>query len=123
MVVMLVNEKTGEKKNIKVGWSWTSFFFSGCLGIPLFLRRLHVWGTFMCVLFLSMVAADFYESPFKLVLGAINLGISIGFGRHANRMAFIQYLKDGWEPLDPAAPEYVHAKRVWKLEKMLAHAA
>ena len=44
MKVQLKNTTTGEVVQIKVGWSWTLFFFSPFLGIPLFLRKLHVWG-------------------------------------------------------------------------------
>ena len=42
--VGLVNQRSGEHKYIKVGFSWVLSFFSGLLGIPLFPRRLHVWG-------------------------------------------------------------------------------
>lgn len=38
------NPRTGELREVKVGWSWTLFFFSGLFGLPLFLRGLHVWG-------------------------------------------------------------------------------
>lgn len=44
MKVGMRNPKTGEIKQVKVGWSWTLFFFSGMFGIPLFLRGLHMWG-------------------------------------------------------------------------------
>lgn len=124
MVATLVNKHSGEKKNIKVGWSWTCFFFSSCFGIPLFLRRLNVWGAFMCALLFAQVAADYLSNDLPamrvlgVLIGAVSLGISIGFGRGANRMAFVQYLEDGWEPLDPNSPEFLHAKRVWKLAEI-----
>jgi hypothetical protein len=125
MIVALVNQKSGEKKNIKVGWSWTCFFFSSWLGVPLFLRRLNVWGAFMCALWFAHVAAVILLSNdsetmmaegigFNLLL----LGISIWFGLKANRMAFVQYLESGWEPLDRNAPEYMMAKCTWKLEEV-----
>jgi len=44
MYITLVNHRTDELKNIKVGFSWVLFLFSSMLDIPLFLRRLHVWG-------------------------------------------------------------------------------
>jgi hypothetical protein len=131
MIVTLVNKKTGEQKHIKVGWSWTCLFFSSCFGIPLFLRRLYMWGSFMCVLWFASVAvikllSDDDVGTMMATMIVSNLlfsGFSYWFGFKANRMAFIQYLEDGWEPLDPAAPEYAHAKRVWNLGKMSARAA
>ena len=36
--------QTGETRRVKYGWSWTLFFFSGFLGLPLFLRGLTTWG-------------------------------------------------------------------------------
>jgi hypothetical protein len=38
--VTMKNPKTGESKEIKVGWSWILFLFSCFLGLPLFLRKL-----------------------------------------------------------------------------------
>jgi hypothetical protein len=53
--VDLVNQRSGEHKNVKVGFSWVLFFFSGILGIPLFLRRLHVWGAVFLVLWILYI--------------------------------------------------------------------
>ena len=50
MYITLVNHRTDELKNIKVGFSWVLFLFSIMLDIPLFLRRLHVWGAIFLVL-------------------------------------------------------------------------
>lgn len=44
MFVLMKNSKTNETKEVKVGFSWTLFFFSGFFGIPLFLRKLYRWG-------------------------------------------------------------------------------
>ena len=35
MKIAMKNPKSGEIKEITVGWSWMLFLFSGCLGIPL----------------------------------------------------------------------------------------
>ena len=44
MRVPLRNKATGEIKFQKIGWSWTCLFFAPVLGIPLFMRRLNIWG-------------------------------------------------------------------------------
>lgn len=125
MVTTLVNKTSGEKKTIKVGWSWTCFFFSSWLGVPLFLRRLNVWGAFMCALWFAQVAAaKLLSNDLETMMAEgvgfnlLILGVSIWFGLKANRMAFIQYLEAGWEPLDRNAREYLLANHVWKLEEM-----
>ncbi|MFZ3033752.1 MAG: hypothetical protein WA138_07055, partial [Parvibaculum sp.] len=51
------NSKTGELKQVKIGWSWTLFFFSSLFGLPLFLRRLYVWGAVELILWVVYVAA------------------------------------------------------------------
>jgi hypothetical protein len=44
MSILLRNRSSGETKEVKIGFSWILFLFAGCLGVPLFLRRLYVWG-------------------------------------------------------------------------------
>ena len=44
MLVSMKNPKIGEIKEVKVGFSWILFLFSGFFGLPLFLRKLYVWG-------------------------------------------------------------------------------
>ena len=39
-MVLFKNENTGEMKEVKLGFSWTIFFFGSFFGIPFFLRRL-----------------------------------------------------------------------------------
>jgi hypothetical protein len=42
--VAFQNPTTGEIKSVKVGWSWLLLFLSGVFGIPLFMRKLTMWG-------------------------------------------------------------------------------
>ena len=57
--VALQNSKTGELRQIKIGWNWILFFFSSFAGIPLFRRKLVAWG---CVFFALNVAAIIFQS-------------------------------------------------------------
>ena len=52
MKVAMTNPKTGEVREVKVGWSWILFLFSGFFGLPLFLRKLHVWGGIFLIIWL-----------------------------------------------------------------------
>ena len=53
------NPKTGELKQVKVGWSWILFLFSGLFGLPLFLRRLQMWGwLFFALWAVNLLAAS-----------------------------------------------------------------
>ena len=57
MKVAMTNPKTGEVKEVKVGWSWILFLFSGFFGLPLFLRKLHVWGGIFLILWIVYIIA------------------------------------------------------------------
>jgi hypothetical protein len=73
MRVMLKNEKSGELKEVKVGWSWVLFLFSGFLGIPLFLRRLNGLGLVFLVLWAAYLffQSDNVGPNAALALGSI----------------------------------------------------
>jgi hypothetical protein len=100
--VVLKNPRSGEVKSQKTGWSWTCFFFSTFLGVPLFLRGLYVWGWLMVVIFLIDL---FSYQQLGLGVGIIEIGFSIFFGIKANEMAGKQYLDNGWEFATPDAAE------------------
>jgi hypothetical protein len=106
--VDLVNQRSGEHKYIKVGFSWVLFLFSGVLGIPLFVRRLHVWGGVFFALWLiyllgpRFLAAQSTELgalsaiDLWLVLNVIFLGLAIWIGIKGNEMTAKNLLEKGW---------------------------
>ncbi|NLN60283.1 MAG: hypothetical protein GX147_06200, partial [Deltaproteobacteria bacterium] len=84
--VVFKNSRTGEMKEVKVGWSWTCFLFSGFFGLPLFLRGLMMWGGIMAGawvvnLWLMTSVPEFLFIPFS-----IETGLSIYFGLKANEL-------------------------------------
>ena len=125
MDVNLRNKVTGEIKSQKIGWSWTCFFFSSLLGIPLFLRRLNAWGGVMLFMCGIGVAENFVArlSPSpgpELQIGgfsaaAVQLGLVIFFGVAANGMAGKNYLEHGWEFAEPSSETAVAARQAWGL--------
>jgi hypothetical protein len=112
--VSLRNKATGEIKRLKIGWSWTCFFWSGFLGIPLFLRGLNVWGAVMLALWgIGLFLPG--QISLTLVLAMIGIGFAIFFGGKANAMAGKQYLERGWEFTSPVALSTEKARRAWGL--------
>lgn len=115
MKVTMKNSKTGKVKEIKVGWSWTLFLFSGLFGLPLFLRKLHVWGG-VC-LGLWMVRYTLAKRGVaSITLTVIFLGIQIFLGIKGNEFTAKNYLKRGWEFTDPDSDVVMLANGEWGLK-------
>jgi len=115
------NEKSGELKQVKVGWSWILFLFSGFLGIPLFLRKLHIWGGVFLVLWIFNFVAPAMVQTQEEVLGinimmlVVFLGLQIWLGIKGNEMTAKNYLENGWIWEDENANEVKFAKGKWGL--------
>jgi hypothetical protein len=99
------NTKTGELRQVKVGFSWTLLFFSGFLGLPLFLRRLNMWGgIFLGLWVLNLVVPTVASSPSNLIvfeiamfLACLILQVYLGF--QGNDLTAKNYLEMGWESI------------------------
>jgi len=125
MEVNLRNKVTGEIKSQKIGWSWTCFFFSPFLGIPLFLRGLNVWGGVMLFVWGIVTAEELVleRSPspglgithIEISLALVELGLSVFFGVASNRMAGKNYLESGWEFAEPNSETVAAARQAWGL--------
>lgn len=124
MKVQLINPRTGELKAIKVGFSWTLFFFSGFFGLPLFLRKLHYWGLFFLlqpVLF-NLVPDPPEDKEDAVILGVaylimllIQLGLYVFMAIKGNEMTAKNLLEKGWRFAHRDAIETQIAKRAWGL--------
>lgn len=124
--VEMKNPKSGEIKGLKVGWSWTLFFFSGFWGIPLFLRGLKAQG--FLFLGLSVVAGLFVSASLTseeamgnlILFQLIGLGLSIWMGVKGNEMTAKRYLENGWQFTAPHSDAAKFARGKWGLVE--AHA-
>lgn len=121
MKVSFKNPKTGELKGVKVGWSWTLFLFSGFLGIPLFNRKLYMWGFFFLVLWV----VNFFCSHFldgdeaivtSLLLSCLFIGLGIWMGIKGNEMTAKNYLEQGWIFAEPNAELARFASGKWGIQ-------
>ena len=116
MKIALKNKITGEVKMVKVGWSWTLFFFSGFLGLPLFMRKLHIWGAVSLALYLAYIFVTYTVGGLPAAcFGFIGFGLAIFFGMKGNEMTAKNLLENGWEFVEPAAPTVVTARAQWGL--------
>ncbi|MFG1465692.1 hypothetical protein V5F77_22675 [Xanthobacter sp. DSM 24535] len=116
------NPKTGELKRIKVGWSWVLFFFSTVFGIPLFLRRLYVWGILINVINFSYSITESVTDlepkemgTLVLMVCLLDLGLSIFFAIKGNELTAKNYLEHGWVFAEPDSQETWYAKTRWSL--------
>ncbi len=119
MKIEMTNPKTGEVKEIKVGWSWILFLFSSFFGLPLFLRRLYIWGGILLALGIVYIIAPsmMYDEEESLglliVLNLVFLGLQIWLGIKGNEMTAKNYLELGWHFTNPNSDEVKFAKGKW----------
>lgn len=108
--IFFKNPKTGETKKVKVGFSWILFLFSGFIGIPLFLRGLHVWGGIMAGLWaLNLIGGQ--QITIGLFFVALGLGIFLGI--KGNAMTAKNYLEKGWIVANPDSDAVRMATMKW----------
>ena len=119
MKVAMTNPKTGEVKEVKVGWSWILFLFSGFFGLPLFLRKLHVWGGIFLILWIvyiiapSMMQNEEEALGLMILLNLVFLGLQIWLGIKGNEMTAKNYLELGWNFTNPDSDEVKFTKGKW----------
>jgi ribosomal protein L40E len=111
---LLRNPKTGEIKQIKVGWSWTIFFFDW---LALFIRQMYPWA----VLFLVFFAVNllFRSSLAIIPMLCIEIGVKIYLCIKGNELMAKQLLENGWEFAEPESATTRYAKIHWGLETAL----
>lgn len=118
LYVTMQNPRTGEIKQVKCGWSWTLFLFSGLFGLPLFLRRLYVWGGVFLALWIVNIIVPAILAPdqsaaFVIAMGIICSGLAIWMGVKGNEMTAKNYLDNGWVFTEPQSDVTKLAKGRW----------
>ncbi len=117
----LVNQRSGEHKSVKVGFSWGLFFFAGTLGIPLFMRRLYVWGAVFLVLWILYIFGPVvlpdtaHYAGTYLSLCLIGLALQVWMAVKGNEMTAKNLLENGWSFSKPNARVTRYAMTKWNL--------
>ena len=119
--VLLQNPQSNQIRVIKVGFSWTSFFFGTFFGIPLFLRGLTGHGLFMVGFYFAytimMIMAQSSEAAAggAVLLWFLAVGLAFFYGFRANAMAGQKYLAEGWQFAKPDSSEALIAASAWSI--------
>ena len=119
MIVMLENPRTGDRKPVKVGWSWTYFLFSWLLGLPLFRNGLVLWGGLVVVLWSVDFGLPYILPPTAepglliLVPPAAIACLAVFVGLHGNAMVAKRYLAQGYVFAKSDTAEARHARQQW----------
>jgi hypothetical protein len=104
MSISLQYPGTGQVRVFAEGWSWSCFFGSAVLGVPLFKRGLFIWGSGMLVFDLVTVIVGWIDTDMAdtlyFWLSLIGLAASVFFGFMANTLAAQQALARGWQYTD-----------------------
>ena len=118
MKVAMKNPKTGEVKEVKIGWSWTLFLFSGFFGLPLFLRKLHVWGAICLALWVvHLLTIGIVPGEARVIiilpLYIVMFGLQSFVAIKGNEMTAKNYLENGWTFVEPDSKLTKMAKMRW----------
>lgn len=122
--VSLKDGKTGTMREVKVGWSWTLFLFSGLFGLPLFLRRFPACGfVFLALWAVGLLGplAGGNVSAIAVLLLSLFVLLHVFLGIKGNEMILRNYLEQGWrfaEPDSDAAQLACRALRFLPAEKV-----
>ena len=109
MYVNFIHPVTGEARQVKLGYSWTLFFFGMLFGIPFFIRKMYSYGIIICLLLIKHIInialfdAGYYSSyleQYLLIVNFLSLGVSCTFFVQGNKMTAKYYLTHGFRIKD-----------------------
>jgi hypothetical protein len=97
--------RTGKLMRVPAGFAWSLFLFSGLLGVPLFARRLHLWGAVILGLWIadllaSLVVAGRVATVTQSLLFAAFLAVQLWLGFKGNEITARSCLERGWTVVD-----------------------
>jgi hypothetical protein len=117
--IALKNPKTSEVRQVKVGWSWVLFLFSGFFGIPLFRRHLATWGrlflSFNVAYFLTAWSHGALANFIFFVVFVAQWALLFLLGFKGNEVTAKTWLSEGWQFVDPNTDATKFAKLQWRI--------
>ena len=117
------NSITGETATVKAGFSWILFFFSSFFGIPLFLRKLYLFGVIMLILettniILVVFSESYYYFELVFLMYVLQFGmfgLNIFLGIKGNKMTALNYIKLGYKITNKEDYKINMVKESWNL--------
>jgi len=90
----------------------------GILRIPLFVRRLYIWGFFCLTLWIvnliaPAIVGNDESTLVKIVMLLIMSAFQIWFGLKGNEMTAKNYLEQGWQLAEPGSEATSLARGKW----------
>ncbi|MBI3699188.1 MAG: hypothetical protein HY242_01905 [Afipia sp.] len=118
--IALRDLRTAETRLVKVGWSWTIFFFAWLFGIPLFMRKLVSWGfVFLAMNLIFMLTQPNFEnhpaSFLWVVTGILQVILIFYLSIKGNELTAKGLLARGWEFVEPQSDITKYAKMRWHI--------
>ena len=117
--VAFESPQTGEVRQVKVGFSWALFFFSGVFGIPLFRRKLIAWGWVMLAYniaaVLLLIGSRKTDSGASLIMNVVIWFALAYLGFKGNEITAKNYLASGWRFVEPGSDLTRYAKMKWHI--------
>jgi hypothetical protein len=114
--VALQNPFSSEIRLVKVGWSWTLFFFSTFGGIILFRRKLVAWGSvFLAINALAFVGGVSGSPAIGLLVGVLQIILPIIMGAKGNELTARALLGRGWRFVEPDSETTRYGKMRWRI--------
>lgn len=119
LMIPFKKTKSGEIKRVKLGISWTTFFFN-YLGIVFFLRGVWSWGVISLIInaIYALVALSL-ESTESHMVAYVAVFINTWIAVKSNEWTAKFYLNHGYEAYEPESDETRLAYSVWSLHQKL----
>lgn len=109
MQVMFTEPKTGQKKFMKVGFSWMLLFLSPIYGLGLFIRGLILHG--LAVFIFCIVVVILNSPATSAFLGLLLIAVAIFYGVKGNELSAKSLIAKGWTmPDNDSTTEYARAR-------------
>lgn len=113
---VILKNNNEEFKEVKIGLSWTMFFFGQLLGIIWFMRGLPKYGFIFLVVPIIVSILNMTEIPLFVLISIIfSLYLTFWVTTQGNKITLKEYLKKGYNFVDENDEAVKFAKEKWNI--------